>query len=223
MSLPSRSTRMRSDRSWGAGFLARGYLPLLALVDTAYGRAVAEETREETPGESLPLFGRLETTIDADRMTRVTSPQTEVLPRVLALAWRSVTVSAHRRAALCAAGDFDSEPQTGRERPRVWNAEVFPGPSRGSLTSWLPVWQPPTLPSAKIAWCRSRGRAAPAFHARPSRDRVWSCARRRPGLGAARRPRVCTCAASGLDGACAQLRDLHLRDGQEECGHAHRR
>jgi hypothetical protein len=145
----------------------------LALVDTAYGRAVAEETREETPGGSLPPFGRLQTTIDAGRMTRVTSPQTQVLPRVLALAWRSVTVSAHRRAALCAAGDFDSEPQTGRERPRVWNAEVFPGPSRGSLTSWLPVWQPPTLPSARSAWCQSRDRAAPTRHAPRQEAGAW--------------------------------------------------
>ena len=73
MSLPSRSTRMRSDRSWSAGFSARGYLPHLALVDTAYGRAVAEETQEGTPGESLPPFGRLQTAIEASRMTGVTS------------------------------------------------------------------------------------------------------------------------------------------------------
>src|SRR6266540_2647782 len=51
---------------------------LLALVDTAYGRAVAEETREETRGESLPPFAWLQTTIDASRMARVASRQTGV-------------------------------------------------------------------------------------------------------------------------------------------------
>lgn len=40
---------------------------------------------------------------------------------------------------------------------------------------------------------------------RPSRTRVWSCARRRQFLGAVRRPRVYTCAASGIDRASAQL------------------
>jgi len=51
---------------------------LLALVDMAYGRAVAEETREETPGESLPPFGRLQTTIGASLMTGFTSGQDRV-------------------------------------------------------------------------------------------------------------------------------------------------
>ncbi len=52
---------------------------------------------------------------------------------------------------------------------------------------------------------------------RPSRTRVSSWSRRRQGLGAARRPRVHTTAASGLDRACAQLADLPLRDGRPDC------
>ncbi len=140
---------------------------LLALVDTAYGRAVVEETREETRGESLPPFACLQTTIDASRMARVASRQNRgYCHACLHLRVEAAAVPAHRRAALCAARDFDSGPQTGRERPRVWNANLFPAPSRGSLTSWLAVWQPPMLPFGEervvpIAGCR-RTHASPA-------------------------------------------------------------
>lgn len=95
----------------------------LALVDTVYGRAVAEETREETRGESLPPFACLQTTIDASRMARVASRRNRgYCHACLHLRVEAAAVPAHRRAALCAARDFDSGPQTGRERPRVWNA-----------------------------------------------------------------------------------------------------
>ena len=52
---------------------------------------------------------------------------------------------------------------------------------------------------------------------RPSRARVSSWARRRQCLGAARRPRVCQCGASGIDRACAQLLIWRLRDGRRCC------
>ena len=51
------------------------------------------------------------------------------------------------------------------------NANLFPGPFRGSLTSWLPVWRPPALSSAKSTWCQSRARAAPTRCGAALRDR----------------------------------------------------
>jgi hypothetical protein len=55
MSLPSQSTRMCVGSIVEYRIFSARIPPLLALVDRAYGRAVAEETREETPAESLPL------------------------------------------------------------------------------------------------------------------------------------------------------------------------
>jgi len=81
-------------------------------------------------------------------------------------------------------GILTSGPQPGRERPRVWNANLFPGPSPGSLTSWLPVLQPPTLPSAKSAWCESRDRAAPTRHAPRYETGTWGGSRSGSALSA---------------------------------------
>jgi len=142
---------------------------LLALVDTAYGRAVAEETREETRGESLPPFAWLQTTIDASRMARVASRQTGVTvtractyvskprpsPRIVGRRFVPPAISTqdHRQDV--------SDPGSGTRRG------LGPRPG-GSLTSWLPVWQPPALPFGEkrlvtIAGCRRThaSRAAP--------------------------------------------------------------
>ncbi len=106
----------------------------------AYGRAVAEETREETPGESRPPLAFMRTTINAGRMTRVASRQED--------RYRHARLHLHAEARpsrrevgrrFVPPGILTSGPQPGRERPRVWNANLFPGPSGGSLTSWLPM------------------------------------------------------------------------------------
>jgi hypothetical protein len=132
MSLPFRSTRMRVGSTVECRVFSARIPALLALVDTAYGRAVAEETREETRGESLPAFACLQTTIDASHMTRVASRQedghrharlhlhAEARPSWRALGQRFVPPEI-----------LTSGPQPGRERPRVWNEEVFPGSSCG--------------------------------------------------------------------------------------------
>ena len=105
---------------------------LLALVDMAYGRAVAEETREETRGESLPPFACLQATIDASRMTRVASRQED--------GYRHARLHLHAEARpswralgrrFVPPGILTSGPQPGRERPRVLSRDLAPGPVRG--------------------------------------------------------------------------------------------
>lgn len=227
MSLPSRSTRVRVG---SIGELQRGYLPLFPLVDAAYGRAVVEETHEETLGESLPPFAFMRTTINAGRMTRVASRQED--------GYRHARLHLHAEARpsrrvvgrrFVPPGILTSEPRPGRERPRVWNANLFPGPSRGSLTSWLPVWQPPTLPSAKIGWYRSHGRAAPAFHAPRQEVGTWGGSRSaKPVPGqprASHEPsRCCTraddvrgLAADGRRARCGQVDGSARRGSRERC------
>jgi hypothetical protein len=140
---------------------------LLALVDTAYGPAVAEETREETRGESLPPFACLQPTIDASRMARVASRQNRgychaclhlrveaaAAPRIVGRRFVPPAISTQDRR------QDVSDPGSGTRRG--------PGPRPGgSLTSWLAVWQLPTLPFGEervvpIAGCR-RTHASPA-------------------------------------------------------------
>lgn len=61
-------------------------------------------------------------------------------------------------------GIVTREPQTGRERRRVWNAKCPRTCFRGSLTPCLRVWHPLSVPAGNTRRCRSCGavaRAAP--------------------------------------------------------------
>ena len=104
----------------------------------AYGRAVPEETREETPGECLPPFGRLQTTIDASRMTRVAAridpgrPFEEETTSAFEERRAQTFAALERRIAqepgVVAVTFADRAPGSGHESPRA-DIEMSPGGS----------------------------------------------------------------------------------------------
>ena len=138
--LPSRSGRVRAGPS---GQLRRAYLPLFPW-STRHLAALWRKRHGKRPrGEPLPPFACLHTMIDAGRMTRVT-PRQESGYRHACLQLRaearpSPRIGGRRRVPPAIAM---SGPQTGRERPRVWNANLFPATSHGVAHVPSAGWQP---------------------------------------------------------------------------------
>ncbi len=161
----------RRIESWECRIFSARIPALLALVDTAYGPAVAEETREETRGESLPPFACLQTTIDAGRMTRITSRQDRLTVR------RACTYAPRRGRPRASSGGALCCP---RSRPQDRRQDVSdPGSGTQTCSRLRPGGRSrpgcrcgshPCCPLARSAWCRSRGAAAPTRH--PPRHEV---------------------------------------------------
>jgi len=135
MSLPSQSTRMASDRSWSAGFSARGYLPLLALVDTHTAALWRKSHGKRPRGSVFPLSA-----VFKRRLTRAARRVSPLGNQRYFYACMHLRVEA--RPSPCIGGRrlvppaiATSGPQTGRERPRLWTRTCsWPRPA-GSLTS----------------------------------------------------------------------------------------